>query len=169
MLAVAAMGLACSVGLGGPPQPEYKLPLAEATEWQVLVFAAYVPEAERAQAVPFEVEVRWTGAGDGQSKLAGQVKWQQIERQKLALPAGCTGVSLRLSWPAERARCDLDLGLEQVGTSVKLAPLFTTLRDERLLYNAETLPLYQWLTTTYAEWWRGYPFWAELPPKQVAP
>ena len=168
MHTAAALAFVCSLGLGGPPKPEYALPLPAATEWQVLVFAAYVPEAARQQAVPYEVEVRFAPGGEAGTKLAGQVKWLQIVRQKLTLPAGCSSLRLALKWPAERASCDLDLGLEQVGGGVKLAPLFTALRGERLIYSSETLPFYRWLTTTYGEWWRGYPFWAELPPRQVA-
>jgi len=163
VLSALAITALLAAAPGGPPKAAYVLPLPAATEWQVLVFAAYVPEAERDQPVPYEIDVRYAQGGDQRTQLQGQVKWLQTDRLKLALPAGCEGFSLTLRWAAQRLACDLDLGLEQVGTGLKLAPLFTTLRSERLTYTADTLPFYQWLTSTYGEWWRGYPFWAERP------
>jgi hypothetical protein len=81
---------------------------------------------------------------------------------KLSLPAGCSALTVALDWQAPGV--DLDLGLECRSPAMHLAPLLTVLRPEKVRLDAQTAPFYQRLSSEHPDWWKGYPFWAEIEP-----
>lgn len=165
MMECCALLMIAGSCLGAPKQtpPKYVLPTAAATTWRALVFAAYVPAAQRSRSVPYTVQVRMTVNGEAkESELKGEVVWRRIAEHELAVPAGCESVELVLRWPAEHRLCDLDVGLEQKEQRLRLAPLFTTLQPERLIYDAQSAGFFEGLSKMWPEWSTGYPFWAEI-------
>jgi hypothetical protein len=164
-LAVLAPPLARALG---PEPAAYRLPLAQPTEWRVLVFGARFPSAVERKMVPFTVKATWQAGGVGGSKeLAGSASWLKTAQLALSIPAGCTALAVTLDWQAPDV--DLDLGLECAAPLLRLAPVLTVLRPERVRLDAQTAPFYQWLSAQYPEWWRGYPFWAEVHPAPRPP
>ena len=145
------------------PSAPLQLPFPAATEWQVLVFGARFPAASARVGVPFTVKVSWrVGNSPGAQELAGTASWLKTTRVALSLPAGCDALEVLLDWQAPGV--DLDLGLECAEPRLRLAPVFTVLQPERVRLDAQTVPFYQWLSARHPEWWKGYPFWAEVEP-----
>jgi hypothetical protein len=163
LLALSAWACPGAAQEPGPPS----LPLAEATEWQVLVFGARVPSGVADKPVPFTVKVAWQAEGAPASRdLPGKVSWLKTERLALSVPAGCRSLSVGLDW--QTPGVDLDLGLECPARGWRLAPLFTVLKPERVRLDAQTAPFHQWLASRHPDWWRAYPFWAEIAPAPKA-
>jgi len=164
-----AAGLVCVAAFGAETDPKaYRLPLASATEWQIVVFAARVPAALQEKPVAFTLKAAWqTPAGAEAKELSGSVAFLKITRLPLSVPAGCSALTVTLDWP--NAQVDLDLGLECAAPVLRLAPVLTVLKPERVRFDAQTAPFYEWLTAQHPDWWRGYPFWAEVKAAPRAP
>jgi len=148
---------------GGVAPAACRLPLAQPTEWQVLVFGTRFPSATKEKTVPFTVKATWqTGGVAGSKDLTGSASWLKTARLALSVPAGCTALTVTLDWQARGV--DLDLGLECAAPLLRLAPVLTVLKPEKVRLDAQTAPFYEWLSSQHPEWWRGYPFWAEVQP-----
>ncbi len=162
LLALAAV--ACGSGAWADLNPEhYRLPLATATEWQVLVFGARFPAALQSKPVAFAAKATWqTPAGAESKDLSGNVAFLKTSRLSLAIPAGCTSLAVALDWQASGV--DLDLGLECAAPMLRLAPILTVVQPEKVRFDSQTAPFYEWLTARHPDWWKGYPFWAEVQP-----
>jgi hypothetical protein len=149
--------------VAGVAPAQHTLPLPGETNWKVMVFGCYFPEDHKQQAAAYTVEAKWRCAGEEHTQtLTGQVKWLETASQELALPPNVEEFSLSLDW--EDDRLDLDLGMEEVGGRRRIAPLFTVLKPEKVLYTPEYADLLNWLDTNYPGWTEGYPFWADLEP-----
>jgi len=164
-LVVLAAPPAIAVGLD---PAAYRLPLAQPTEWQVLVSGTRFPSAAKGKAVPFAVKATWQAGGVAGSKdLTGNASWLKTTRLALSVPAGCSALVVTLDWQAPGV--DLDLGLECAAPLLRLAPVLTVLRPEKVRLDPQTAPFYEWLSSQHPEWWRGYPFWAEVQPAPRPP
>jgi hypothetical protein len=168
LLLGVALACACATlaGLAAPPGP-YQLPLAQATEWQVCVFAARVPEPLRSKPLAFTAKATWqAGGAAGAKELQGNATWLKTVRLPLSVPAGCSALSVVLDWSADAV--DLDLGLECPALGLHVAPVLTVLKPEKARLDAQTAPFFQWLSSQHPEWWKGYPFWADVGPAPKA-
>lgn len=160
---LAATALTClpAVVSAAPTPRAHELPLTEATEWTVLVFGARFPDALADKPVPFTVEAKWQAGGQaGGSSLNGNATRFATAGLPLAVPGDCSSLVVSLNWEAPGV--DLDLGLIGVSSGLRLAPLFTVLKPERVRLDAQTAPFYRWLASAHPDWWKGYPFWAEV-------
>lgn len=143
----------------------YGLPLEQASEWTVIVFGARFPESVRAKAMDFTAHATWkVGENAGEAKLSGEVGYLEKTELSLSVPARCSELSVTLDWSDKLV--DLDVGLWCAARELRLAPIFTVLKPERVRLDAQTSKLYAWLAKEHPEWWKGYPFWAEV---QAAP
>lgn len=158
--------LAClpaMVSAAPTPSGAYELPLAEATEWTVLVFGARFPAGLSDKPVPFTVEAKWQAGGKpGELSLTGKATRFGTAELSLAVPADCSSLVVSLDW--EALAVDLDMGLACASSGTRLAPLFTVLKPERVRLDAQTAPFYTWLASSHPDWWKGCPFWAEVRP-----
>jgi hypothetical protein len=141
----------------------YELPLPGATEWKIVVFGARFPEALSGKPVPFTIRASWQANGEaGGEELTGEVSWLKTAELSATAPAGCSSLAISLDWEAPGV--DLDLGLSCTSPQMRLAPIFTVLKPERVRLDAQTAPFYKWLASAHPDWWKGYPFWAEVEP-----
>ena len=162
---LGAASLVWLAATGSPAQTtdSYALPLAKATEWQVFVFGARVPDALAEEPVPFTVEAAWQVNDETASRrLTGTATRFRTTQLSLNVPAGCSSLLVSLDWQAPGV--DLDIGLSCSSLGLRLAPLFTVLKPERVRLDAQTAPFYRWLASEHPDWWKGYPFWAEIRP-----
>ncbi len=160
-LVVGALACLPVVVSAAPTPGSYELPLAEATEWTVLVFGARVPAARADKPVPFTIEAKWQAGGKaGGNSLNGTATRFGTTELSLAVPAQCSSLIVSIDWEAPGV--DLDMGLTCVSSGLRLAPLFTVLKPERVRLDAQTAPFYKWLAAAHPDWWKGHPFWAEV-------
>jgi hypothetical protein len=162
-LRLTAAALLLAAGSQAQTNGSYDLPLAEASEWRVFVFGARFPGALADKPVPFTVDAKWqANDGPGNQRLTGKTNRFKTTELSLSVPAGCSSLVLSLDW--EVPGVDLDIGLSCESLGMRLAPVFTVLKPERVRLDAQTAPFYKWLASSHPDWWKGYPFWAEIEP-----
>jgi hypothetical protein len=162
LVGTALAWLACAPE-AAPAEGAYKLPMPEATDWTVLVFGARLPAALSDKPVPFTVEAKWEAGGkEGGQSLSGKATRFATTQLSLTVPGECSSLIVSLNWDA--VGVDLDIGLICASSGLRLAPIFTVLKPERVRFDAQTAALYNWLAAEHPDWWKGYPFWAEVEP-----
>ena len=140
---------------------QHTLPFPAQTRWNVMVFGCFFPEEMKQQPAPYTIQVKWNSGGQEHSQtLSGEVKWLEIAVQELTLPPNVERFSLTLDW--KTVAIDLDLGMQQIGGPLRIAPLITVLKPEAMVYTPEFASLLNWLDSNYPGWTEGYPFWADI-------